>query len=121
MTGSTLLTVTPLNACDVIQSGIYSVADVQRIIDEALGALPAVNDLNGDGKASVVEIQIVLNAVLGMGCTLSSNMPVNGEVYGPVERPRVEFDRMLDAARIHKRHPASLHESQNVTFRFLFA
>jgi uncharacterized protein YjdB len=67
----------PLSACDVIQNGAYSVADVQRIINEVLGVLPAPNDLNGDGKVDVVDAQIVLNAVLGLGCTTSTNTTLN--------------------------------------------
>ena len=43
--------------------------DVQRLINQALGALPAANDLNGDGAVNVVDVQIVINAVLGLGCT----------------------------------------------------
>jgi hypothetical protein len=68
MTGSTLLTVTPLSACDVMQKGVYLVADAQRMINEALGADSAVSDLNGDGAVNVVDIQLVMNAVLGMQC-----------------------------------------------------
>ena len=69
VTGSTLLTVTPLSACDVVQTGAYSVADVQRMVNEALGGLPAANDLNDDGVVNVVDVQIVVNAILGLGCT----------------------------------------------------
>ena len=34
-----------------------------------LGAAPAVNDLNGDGVVNVVDVQIVFNGALGLGCT----------------------------------------------------
>ena len=43
-------------------------ADVQLIINEALGLIPAVEDLNGDGVVSVVDLQIIINAALGFGC-----------------------------------------------------
>jgi probable HAF family extracellular repeat protein len=56
-------------ACDVNNNGVTNVADVQRIIDEALGAAQAVNDLNDDGVVNVVDIQVVINAALGLGCT----------------------------------------------------
>jgi hypothetical protein len=43
-------------------------ADIQRIINEALGASSPVDDLNHDGSVNVVDIQIVLNSALGLGC-----------------------------------------------------
>jgi hypothetical protein len=39
------------------------------MINEGLGPAPAVNDLNSDGKVNVVDIQIVINAVLKLGCS----------------------------------------------------
>jgi hypothetical protein len=44
------------------------VIDVQLIINEALGIALAVNDLNGDGVVSVLDVQIEIDAVLGLGC-----------------------------------------------------
>jgi hypothetical protein len=38
------------------------------MINEALGAAPAVNDLNGDGVVNVLDVQIVSNAALGLNC-----------------------------------------------------
>jgi hypothetical protein len=46
------------------------VADVQMTIDEALGVAPAANDLNGDKVVNAVDVQIVLNAALGLLCTV---------------------------------------------------
>jgi hypothetical protein len=68
--GSTVLTVTvaALSACDVNQDGIYSVADAQALINEALGIAPAINDLNGDHVVNVTDVQIVMNAAMGRGC-----------------------------------------------------
>jgi hypothetical protein len=45
-----------------------SIVDVRTIINQALGVIPAVNDLNHDGVISVADIQKVLNAVFGLGC-----------------------------------------------------
>ena len=70
VSGSTTLTVTPLSACDVNQDGSYSVTDAQALINEALGTAAAINDLNGDHVVTVVDIQIVINALLNFGCTL---------------------------------------------------
>jgi sugar lactone lactonase YvrE len=53
-------------ACDV--TGTDSVADVQLITNEALGAAPAVYDLNRDGAVNVVDVQNVVNAVPQAGC-----------------------------------------------------
>ena len=48
-----------------------NVRDVQLMIDEALWANPAANDRNGSGVVNVVDVQIVTNAVPGLGCSAS--------------------------------------------------
>jgi hypothetical protein len=60
--------VVQFSPCDLKQTGSITVADVQLIINEALGLAPAVNDLNGDGKVNVIDVQIEINAALGLGC-----------------------------------------------------
>jgi hypothetical protein len=55
--------------CDLKQTGSISVADVQLIINEALGVSPIVYDLSGTGVVNVVDVQIEINAALGLGCT----------------------------------------------------
>jgi hypothetical protein len=57
-----------LNLCDLQRNGSIGVADVQLIIDQALGLTPTVNDLNVDGVVNVVDLQIESNAALGPGC-----------------------------------------------------
>ncbi len=59
-----------LPACDINSDGTANVSDVQLIINEALGVIPAVHDLNHDGSVNVSEVQKVINAALGLGCTL---------------------------------------------------
>jgi sugar lactone lactonase YvrE len=54
--------------CDLNGDGSVNVADVQLIINEALGAIPPIHDLNHDGVVNVADVQIVINAALGMGC-----------------------------------------------------
>jgi hypothetical protein len=71
VSGSATLTVTPLGPCDVTQHGLYTVVDVQAIINEALGVTAGLNDLNGDKVVNVVDVQIVTNAALDLGCTAS--------------------------------------------------
>jgi hypothetical protein len=54
--------------CDLNQDGSADVADVQIIINEALGARAAADDLNHDGVVNVADVQKLINAVLGLGC-----------------------------------------------------
>jgi hypothetical protein len=65
------LTVTgsAVNLCDINLDGVVNVADVQLIINEALGVRQATNDLNSDGAVNVADVQIDINAALGLGCT----------------------------------------------------
>jgi hypothetical protein len=56
-------------ACDVTGDSVTNVADVQAILNQALGASPSVaGDLNGDGAIDVVDVEIVINAALNLGC-----------------------------------------------------
>jgi len=54
--------------CNVSGDETTSVADAQKVINEALGTMPALDDLNGDGAVSVVDIQKVIEALFGLGC-----------------------------------------------------
>jgi hypothetical protein len=58
------------SACDVNGGGTTNVADVQRLIDEALGTLPAVNDLNRDLVVNVADVQVLIDAVFGGSCAV---------------------------------------------------
>jgi uncharacterized repeat protein (TIGR01451 family) len=55
-------------SCDVTGDGSVNVSDVQTIINQALGVVPATNDLNHDGIVNVSDVQKVINAALGLGC-----------------------------------------------------
>ena len=59
---------TVYSLCDLKQTGSVSVADVQLIINEALGVTPVVYDLSGTGVVNVVDVQIEINAALGLSC-----------------------------------------------------
>jgi hypothetical protein len=61
-------TIVQYTLCDLKQSGSVTVADVQLIINEALGVTPVVYDLSGNGVVTVVDVQIEINAALGLGC-----------------------------------------------------
>jgi probable HAF family extracellular repeat protein len=56
------------SACDAYGTGSVTVADVQLIVNEALGVAPSINDLNGDGVVNILDVQIEINAALGLGC-----------------------------------------------------
>src|SRR6185436_7413228 len=59
-------TITP--SCDINADGTANVADVQLIINEALGVTSPLHDLNHDGFVNVADVQKVINAALGLGC-----------------------------------------------------
>jgi hypothetical protein len=54
--------------CDVLNLGLTGPADVQQLINEALGSKPAAHDLNGDGAINIVDVLFVIDADLGHGC-----------------------------------------------------
>jgi hypothetical protein len=55
--------------CDVNQDGNVNVSDVQMAIDQVLGVMSAANGMNHGGVTNVVEVQIVINAAMGRGCS----------------------------------------------------
>ncbi len=59
----------PAYACSVSNGASATVADVQALINEALGTASPGNDVNNDKVVSVVDVQIVMNAAMGRGCT----------------------------------------------------
>ncbi len=58
-----------LPPCDINTDGSANVADVQLIINEALGVSPPTHDLNHDGTVNVADVQKVINSALGLGCS----------------------------------------------------
>ena len=67
--GSTLLTSASPGKCDVTGDGLLSVFDVTAIMSQALGTAPATGDLNHDGKVDAADLQIVIQALQGQGCS----------------------------------------------------
>jgi probable HAF family extracellular repeat protein len=59
-----------LPTCDINADQVTNVADVQLIVNEALGVALSVHDLNRDGVVNVADIQKVINAALGLICIL---------------------------------------------------
>ncbi|HEX3744685.1 MAG TPA: hypothetical protein VHW09_12170 [Bryobacteraceae bacterium] len=61
--------IAPLGFCDVNQDGAFDVVDAEAVLNQAFSPSQVVNDLDADGKAGVGDVQIAVNAALGMGCT----------------------------------------------------
>jgi uncharacterized repeat protein (TIGR01451 family) len=57
--------------CDINQYGTTTVADVQAMINSALGDATPSADLNHDNVVNVVDVQLVVNSALGLGCGAS--------------------------------------------------
>ena len=57
--------------CDLTREGSVGVADIQRIVNEALGSMMPTDDLNEDRAVNVVDVQILMNAALQQGCAAS--------------------------------------------------
>jgi len=65
------VSVTQEGGCNVTGDSQTSVADIQSIINQALGMFAAYNDLTGKGAVNVTDVQIVMNAALNLGCGAS--------------------------------------------------
>jgi len=71
------------SSCGVNHLGATGIADLQTMVNEALGAARPANDLNGDGIVNVADVEIVINAAMGLACVadpgLVSIVPNNGQ------------------------------------------
>ncbi|HUB81092.1 MAG TPA: hypothetical protein VMB03_19945 [Bryobacteraceae bacterium] len=65
-TGAILQVFSP---CDLQFTGSPTLADVQLLVNEALGLAVPVNNLNGDGVVNVTDVKIEINVVLTGACT----------------------------------------------------
>ncbi len=84
------------NECDVNQSGEVNVGDVQLEVNEALGVVAAVNDLNFDSVVNVVDVQIVIDGTLGLGClVVGGATPASLSVW---EKPAPRFSNNPQAS-----------------------
>jgi hypothetical protein len=60
-------------SCDLNDDGAVNVLDVQIEVDASLGlGVCGIGDLNGDGVCNVVDVQRVIQAALGFGCKIGS-------------------------------------------------
>jgi probable HAF family extracellular repeat protein len=58
----------PISACELTGDAAPGVADVQLLLNEALGVALPMHDMTGDGAVNVADVQIEVSAVLGQGC-----------------------------------------------------
>lgn len=58
--------------CNVTNSASPGIADIQHVIDEALGARSPIDDMNFDGAVNLIDAQIVANAAANLGCNWQS-------------------------------------------------
>lgn len=63
------VSVSVLSTCDLNGDGVVNAADVTLAINNVLAVPQVVTDLNKDGKTDDVDVQIVINAAQGKGCT----------------------------------------------------
>lgn len=68
--GTAQLSITESSPCAFTQDASPDVSDLRQIIDEALGVVSSAHDLNHDGMVNVIDVQIVMNAALHLGCTV---------------------------------------------------
>lgn len=57
-------------SCDLNQDGVVNILDVQIMVDEVLGTLPCTSKLDGTTGCDNADVQIVLAAALGGACTI---------------------------------------------------
>jgi hypothetical protein len=74
------LQTSPTAECDITGDTTTSVTDVQTEISEALGVAPPLNDLNGDGAVNVADLEVVADAVLGLGCSPGGATPASSNI-----------------------------------------
>ena len=85
------LTLASFRQCVMSQDGTVTAGNVQQLINEALGASSATDDLNGDGVVNVTDVQIELNAALGLGCSA-------GPVAAPASLTQASAARLMRPA-----------------------
>ena len=78
---------TTFSKCDVNQDGVTTVADVQKEVNQALGASAAANDLTGNGSVDVVDVQIAIDAVLLSYCAADGTSTTTVTGFSPKTGP----------------------------------
>jgi len=79
----TPVSIVPGTACATNGNSSTAVADVQLMVNEALGVAMPLNDLNGDGVSNVVDVEIVSKAAIGLGCSAPFVLPASLPFMAP--------------------------------------
>ena len=58
--------------CTITNDAVAGIADIQHMINEALGASSPSDDMNFDGVVNLIDAQIVANAAMNLGCSWQS-------------------------------------------------
>jgi hypothetical protein len=58
----------PASPCDINRDGKIDVLDVQLAVNASLGVAPCVADLDGNGRCDLADMQRVINAVISGAC-----------------------------------------------------
>ena len=69
-TGTATLALSVYSACDLNRDWATNVVDVQLQVNAALGVTACTSDLTGDGVCNVIDVQRGVNAGLGGSCVL---------------------------------------------------
>ena len=70
-TGSAILSLSVYSACDLNRDWATNVVDVQLQVNAALGVTACTSDLNRDGVCNIIDVQRGVNASLGGSCVLA--------------------------------------------------
>jgi len=60
--------VAAISRCDLDQNGMFDSSDVDALSANLLSAPTAADDMDRDGAANIVDLQVVVNAASGSGC-----------------------------------------------------
>ena len=69
-TGTATLALSVYSACDLNRDWATNVVDVQLQVNAALGVTACTSDLNRDGVCNVIDVQRGVNVGLGGSCVL---------------------------------------------------
>jgi parallel beta-helix repeat protein len=109
---------TSFSPYDVNHDGVVNVADVQAMVNEALGLSPCTADLNGDGKCDVIDVQLEVAAAPCGNC--NSTAPLETFTYyvdstdGSDSNPGTQADPWKTIAKVNS---TTLTPGQSVGFK----
>jgi len=70
------------SACDIDGNGIVNAADVQLLVNAALGETSVASGLAQNGVVNVVGVEIVIGAAMGWGCNIGAGVSPAAVFHG---------------------------------------